>query len=749
MANIRPLTLQGTPARRKQHQDGDTLLVAAGIASTNSANLVLSGDSGIINLAAGDDLVPLAGDGAIDFSAATGLFKTSTGAVTVGPGAVTVSGVTTFTAAGTAVTVDNDMLVSGNLTVSGTTTTVDSENVLIADNHMLLNAGYTADAAQSGGIAVNYDPTTTTDSSSVAAPTATTITTAGSGTFAAGDYVLISGGNVNDGLVRVASHTGTTLTIATSGDDSTIITTSLDTVDTTAMTLTKTAIGVMRCGTDGIWETASGSTGPLTFTDLGTGSGDVSVSGTPVDNQLAVWVSASAIEGDANLTWDGSALGVTGTADFSVPDNTADAFLVQQGTDDYIAVATTDSSEDVSLGNATTNPTIQLLGTGQKTIAGNLDATGGLDVTGGNFTHASGGTGNVDVSWDFSGGIVNSAGELLVSGGNVQLNDSIALTLGTGDDVSLSFDGSDTLLTAAAGGIVVTTVDGAGAFIVQAAGGEDFINLNTTAASEAIVLGNATTNPDITQLGSGQVSFSGNVDASAGLDVSGAALTSSGGLTLTSVGITMTGLDIGGAGAEIGDIYGDGFIRLAESADPTNVADKGFFYAKDVATITEAFYMDSAGNAVQLTSGGSIAAGASGDATYLTGDADEAINAFALCTTAVTGANGEIVNCDHSTESNDADAMGFAIAAASAGASVSLQMDGEVTVPDSQWDVAPGASDGGKPVYASTTAGKISLTAPTGDGQVVQQVGKVSFADASADTSRVAVRIYEPTVLEV
>ena len=36
------------------------------------------------------------------------------------------------------------------------------------------------------------------------------------------------------------------------------------------------------------------------------GGGDVAVSGTPANNQLAVWTAADTIEGDADLTWDGS-----------------------------------------------------------------------------------------------------------------------------------------------------------------------------------------------------------------------------------------------------------------------------------------------------------------------------------------------------------------------------------------------------------------------------------------------------------
>jgi hypothetical protein len=42
------------------------------------------------------------------------------------------------------------------------------------------------------------------------------------------------------------------------------------------------------------------------------GSGTVDVSGTPVNNQLAVWVDADTLEGDANLTWSGTILNITG-----------------------------------------------------------------------------------------------------------------------------------------------------------------------------------------------------------------------------------------------------------------------------------------------------------------------------------------------------------------------------------------------------------------------------------------------------
>ena len=50
------------------------------------------------------------------------------------------------------------------------------------------------------------------------------------------------------------------------------------------------------------------------------GGGDVSKVGTPVDNQIGVWTGDGTIEGDANLTWNGSAL-VVGNTGFIYPGN--------------------------------------------------------------------------------------------------------------------------------------------------------------------------------------------------------------------------------------------------------------------------------------------------------------------------------------------------------------------------------------------------------------------------------------------
>jgi len=37
-----------------------------------------------------------------------------------------------------------------------------------------------------------------------------------------------------------------------------------------------------------------------------------SITGTPVNNELAIWTSSSGLEGDSSITWDGSELNITG-----------------------------------------------------------------------------------------------------------------------------------------------------------------------------------------------------------------------------------------------------------------------------------------------------------------------------------------------------------------------------------------------------------------------------------------------------
>jgi len=57
-------------------------------------------------------------------------------------------------------------------------------------------------------------------------------------------------------------------------------------------------------------------TGNLSVSGTISGGGVVDTTGTPVDNQLAVFTDADTIEGDANLTWDGTTLVAGGASNF-------------------------------------------------------------------------------------------------------------------------------------------------------------------------------------------------------------------------------------------------------------------------------------------------------------------------------------------------------------------------------------------------------------------------------------------------
>ncbi len=95
----------------------------------------------------------------------------------------------------------------------------------------------------------------------------------------------------------------------------------------------------------GNWELpTSAGTNNYVLTSDGAGSsswsavaGDVTATGTPTDNQLAVWDSASSIEGDSNLTWNGSLLAITG--DVSIDGRLKVNTITSESTDTDISIA--------------------------------------------------------------------------------------------------------------------------------------------------------------------------------------------------------------------------------------------------------------------------------------------------------------------------------------------------------------------------------------------------------------------------
>lgn len=137
--------------------------------------------------------------------------------------------------------------------------------------------------------------------------------------------------------------------------------------------------------------------------------------------------------------------------DIALADNTADALDIYEGANKYLTVATTNGSEAIAFGNATTNPAYSWLGSGAWTVGGGVGTSGQVLTSNG---------AGVAPTWQ------------TVSGG--------------------SFDPE-----------AITLADNTSGALLASEGANDYLRVNTTDAAESIILGNATTNPSFSLLGTG------------------------------------------------------------------------------------------------------------------------------------------------------------------------------------------------------------------------------------------------------
>ncbi len=67
------------------------------------------------------------------------------------------------------------------------------------------------------------------------------------------------------------------------------------------------------------------------FVIAGAGGSSPTITGTPVDNQIAVWDSATSLEGDANFIWDGTNFQIINTATFQITHGGTDVTISNDG----------------------------------------------------------------------------------------------------------------------------------------------------------------------------------------------------------------------------------------------------------------------------------------------------------------------------------------------------------------------------------------------------------------------------------
>jgi len=454
-------------------------------------------------------------------------------------------------------------------------------------------------------------------------------------------------------------------------------------------------------------------------------------------------------------------LGNTSVTDsgFNFADNTASVFRLRQGSDEYFNIDTTNASEAVDFGNATTNPEFTFLGSGDVTITADLDFVaeashtvtvpasttistvgGALDITSGAGSPASGatagatggaasltaGTGGaagagagsagagaiVTVAAGTGGagtatGVGSTGGQVTITGGSGgadggaggALAGDVVLNAGAGTGGNVNGDifvGTTTAARILVGNTSVTDsgfnfADNTASVFRLRQGSDEYFNIDTTNGSETVDLGNATTNPVVNILGTSDFRLGSQ-------------------------------------------------IRFTErSGDPSSVANTGFVYTKDVSTVTELFYEDSAGSVTQLTaSGGSVK-------PSVTVTAGESLAAGAPVSMANVAGSPRAFEGDANGTGNRPKVIGFTAAVIASAASGTVQVASDVAVPDANWDSVPVVANVGDAVYLSETVGNVTLTAPSTSGSTVVQLGIVTVGGAGA--VEIAINIGDPTVL--
>jgi len=220
-------------------------------------------------------------------------------------------------------TLTGALSVAGAVSFTGTPVLVDAEHVDLRSNYLQLNLDYVTAVAQTAGFVANYLPTATATTvngnytAGVDGVSDPTVVTTGSATFAVTDLVMISGSTNNDGLYEVQGHTGTTLALKSTSNGVTnrVELFTLDQLVAGASdgaAITKVTVSALRCGTDGAWETGSGSQTGITYSDLSSITAAVAIalggSATPVEGAAGTYAKSNHDHGYSPLT-DGNPWG--------------------------------------------------------------------------------------------------------------------------------------------------------------------------------------------------------------------------------------------------------------------------------------------------------------------------------------------------------------------------------------------------------------------------------------------------------
>lgn len=647
--------------RTSQIPTADNLQTGSGLKNT-SGNLTITPAGTDVVLAAGKNLSGDAGAGAVDFSNLTGLFKTSTGAVTIGPGATTLSGAVTASAAGTALSVTNDASIGGAIVVTG---------------EVSANGGVGRSTA--GALVMGADAS----SSSVE------IGKSGALTTVKGNFQV----DGTETIVGTTTFTGNT-TIGDAATDLVTIVARVDTdihfqkeeahvIDVDASTTADTVGGALtiRAGAGAATNANGGALtldgGALAGTGVG---GAVSIGAT---NAGSVGIGKSGI----TTTVTGGLTQLTGAV--SLTGNAASSFTTSAGALTITAAAastwktsagalTVDSAAALNLG--TTDATSIAMGKSGITTT----ITGGLSQL----------TGAVSLA-------ANAASSFSTSVGALTLDAAAALNLGGTNATSIAMGHSG----------ITTTVTGG---LSQLTGA---VSLAGNAASSFTTSAGA-----LTLTSAAAATWSTSAGA---LTINGA-----GGVNLQNGGSTKVAVDGTGAVVQAGAILSTtstGNINLPQNASAR-------FQIEGVATTATV----TAANLTTLTNGSNadalhVHAAAEATTIAVAATSGEALSAGEVVVFDDAAGSPRVFKADADGAGELKDAVGIVQnTVIGAGSAVDVQMIGEISVADTEWDAVPAVTDVGKRCYLSATPGNLTLTAPTAAGTTAIRVGWVTVGGIGA-----------------
>jgi parallel beta-helix repeat protein len=343
-----------------------------------------------------------------------------------------------------------------------------------------------------------------------------------------------------------------------------------------AFTVNTTTLGISTGGTLAVTGNTT-LTGDLAVNgnDITTGAGDLTITpaggDTIVTGTLAVTTLGSADTNTFICRNSSNQLATCSSTPLtnSLTDNITDAFDLQEGTNNYFNINTTNTTENISFGNATTNPSYNFLGSGtlavagSQTIAGNLDTAGTIFAGTGDAFQVSSAGAVTAVGVNSGAGLLQGQLGLTVTGATTNINASsnFGTNINTGTSTGTLAIGNSLSTTNILG---ATNINTSGSTTTTIGGATSALNLS--GATSVTGSNTLTVGTGLTSLGGGLSVTAGNTTLTADLTVNGNTTignATTDRLTVTSYILGQNALVFEGA------TDGNGFATTFAITDPT------------------------------------------------------------------------------------------------------------------------------------------------------------------------------------